>query len=227
MRVSWVKVKVALAAGCGVSVLVAWGIEIARAREEFALGTSPTLMMTPMFIIPDPRQAGTSLIYSYEKMWGRQTWAVAHLPVLTDEPTHERPPLWLGRPDETRNETRWTFAYGWPLACMRHECVLRRDGPQTWARMKGLQPFRSSSSELVKTRLPFMPIWSGLAVNTLLYGVAVLGVMLGVGYLRLVASGYYRIRRGRCAFCGYDLKGEFGRGCPECGKVMSPSARRA
>lgn len=68
--------------------------------------------------------------------------------------------------------------------------------------------------------LPIVPIWSGLAVNTLAYG--------SIPFLILVVSQQIRSvfqrlrnkkhqRRGHCPKCNYNLLADFTTGCPECG----------
>ena len=62
--------------------------------------------------------------------------------------------------------------------------------------------------------LPIKPIWSGFAINTILYA-AILWL------LSLCPSATRRLirrKRGRCIKCGYDLRGHSGgEVCPECG----------
>jgi len=79
--------------------------------------------------------------------------------------------------------------------------------------------------------LPLRPMCHGFAINTLFYA-AILWLLFaapGLGRRRI------RIRRGRCAACGYDLRGHpppasGDRTCPECGEkhetVTSETVRR-
>jgi len=65
--------------------------------------------------------------------------------------------------------------------------------------------------------MPMRPIWSGLAVNTLVFAGAIAGLhWLAVWPLRL-ARDVSRVRSGRCIECGYDLGYDYLHGCPECG----------
>ncbi len=61
--------------------------------------------------------------------------------------------------------------------------------------------------------LPYMPIWSGLAINTAFYA------LLFFACVRLVTGTRHllRFRRGRCPRCGYDLCMNFACPCSECG----------
>lgn len=61
--------------------------------------------------------------------------------------------------------------------------------------------------------LPVHVLWPGFAVNTAFYAAIVwLLSLLPFTVRRLV-----RRKRGLCINCGYDLRGEFSSGCPECG----------
>ncbi len=63
--------------------------------------------------------------------------------------------------------------------------------------------------------LPYMPIWSGLALNTAFYA------LLFFVCVRLVKGTRHllRFRTGRCPRCGYDLLGSFTGPCSECGHL--------
>lgn len=61
--------------------------------------------------------------------------------------------------------------------------------------------------------IPYRPVWSGVVLNTAILGLFLSAVLLGPGLIRRVI----RRRRGHCLQCGYDLLGEYGAGCPECG----------
>jgi len=61
--------------------------------------------------------------------------------------------------------------------------------------------------------LPLRPILPGFMINTLFYAAMWFGIFFGVAALRR----FVRKKRGRCVKCSYDLRGQFDRGCPECG----------
>lgn len=70
--------------------------------------------------------------------------------------------------------------------------------------------------------LPLKPIWTGLVLNVLIFGALWFGMMVAV------RAGVRRSRRraGCCAECGYDLRGNTGQRCPECGTESPVGASR-
>lgn len=66
-------------------------------------------------------------------------------------------------------------------------------------------------------RLPILPIWPGLIVNSILYG-----LLCGLSWNAarrsfLCVVKRVRVRRGMCGACGYVLEGLSSSVCPECG----------
>ncbi len=57
------------------------------------------------------------------------------------------------------------------------------------------------------------PLWFGFTANTLLYAFLLYGLFFGPRIVRRMI----RRRRGHFIKCGYDLRGDFSAGCPECG----------
>ena len=64
--------------------------------------------------------------------------------------------------------------------------------------------------------LPWAPRWTGLLVNTLLYGAMLWLVFCAPFELRR----RLRRRSGSCPVCGYDLRGSR-EACPECGRMIA------
>ena len=80
---------------------------------------------------------------------------------------------------------------GWPSLCLRHDETL---GHRT------------------EKVLPYHPTWPGFASNTFFYA-----AILWLPFAPFQLRRYVRVKRGLCIKCGYDLRGDFSAGCPECG----------
>ena len=61
--------------------------------------------------------------------------------------------------------------------------------------------------------LPYGPLWTGLAINTMFYGGVLWILWFGMSLLLTMI----RRKRGLCIKCAYDLKGAAHEVCPECG----------
>jgi len=108
---------------------------------------------------------------------------------------------------------------GWPCACLAYSV----DGVYGWApsgyfATKALEvvgghqvDFGFRATPLDARVIPFTPIWSGLLINTLIYGVLVAFLWSGAREGRR----WNRRRRGRCTDCGHLLDALTT--CPECG----------
>jgi hypothetical protein len=68
--------------------------------------------------------------------------------------------------------------------------------------------------------LPFVPIWPGFLINTLLYGAVLWLLICGPPALRRSV----RLRRGRCPRCGYPAGASSV--CTECGRALPASVVR-
>jgi hypothetical protein len=106
---------------------------------------------------------------------------------------------------------------GWPWRCQSR--VFVRDGIGAkpvghW--MLSIDTSKSANPTYAvrsPIELSYMPIWSGLLLDTGFYGVLWAVPLFGLPLLR----ARRRRRKGRCPRCGYDLKAAFEHGCPECG----------
>jgi hypothetical protein len=135
------------------------------------------------------------------------------------------------------DEFRLADARGWPMLAMHGEKALSASMATAIAASGGssayiptnyqiesmslpsstMIPMAPSATPAGVAAIPLRPIWSGLAVDALVFG----GALLLLRWL-LTAPGramceLSRLRRGRCITCGYDLGYDFVRGCPECG----------
>ncbi|UCD74913.1 MAG: hypothetical protein JSV91_14140 [Phycisphaerales bacterium] len=104
---------------------------------------------------------------------------------------------------------------GWPLYALECEVVRGVDNENLWYTRAGIGPGIIDPARSVV--LPFRPVWPGFAVNTAFHAVILWPLVLGLVALirRLRRRG--RARRGHCLRCGYDLRGKYDAGCPECG----------
>lgn len=79
-----------------------------------------------------------------------------------------------------------------------------------WDRQRYVGPTIDASDR--RHRMSLAPIWRGFVVNTTFYGAAVW--LTGVGVV--AARRRFRLRRGLCPLCAYNLSG-IASMCPECG----------
>jgi hypothetical protein len=109
--------------------------------------------------------------------------------------------------------------FGWPLPCLWYQ-IYTTFNPITMSttsnELRGgyiLSGAPASRWDGYRV-LPLRPIWVGLALNTALYAAVWAFALFVPGHLRTAV----RIRRGRCARCGYTRSGiPEGQPCPECG----------
>ena len=116
------------------------------------------------------------------------------------------------------------YRAGWPLRAMEGEAWRATTGNMQFSsavgvfwgvdlhaeRVRGAAKVRTTSSQRI---LPLRPAWLGFLGNTVLYAVVAMGMIACASLVRRTYRGW----RGRCAACGYDLRGDLERGCPECG----------
>ncbi len=118
-------------------------------------------------------------------------------------------PDWSGlrspRPaSEARQTGRFAAAFGWPFPAL---CI------------RG--PLPDSGSLATIPFPPFRPVWGGLLIDSMAYGLVLwLGFVVLTRPARLLRE-VVRMRRGACPRCGYDLRFDFARGCPECGLLRA------
>lgn len=105
---------------------------------------------------------------------------------------------------------------GWPCECVWGASVPGSPNNALIGAISVGRPYSVSDFRGIWGALPVTPIWSGLAIDTLFYGVIAWGLLLAPGAIRRCR----RRRGGRCVKCGYDRAGlAAGAACPECGAV--------
>lgn len=124
---------------------------------------------------------------------------------------------------------QWGFedVRGWPIPCLRSaiwpvpwRTINPIPGSPTPTVHGGLRLDRRAGTGAADVRiLPFLPLWKGLAINTVFYALAWTVLMAVNSGLR----SRLRRRRGLCPTCAYDLKHDRDAGCPECGWNRGPT----
>ena len=100
------------------------------------------------------------------------------------------------------------IARGWPLRSFT--CTHYKSYPDLIIHTKdGILLHVDSKFRLQRITLPLRPIWTGFALNTILYA-----VLLGSLF---TSRRKIRNKRGLCVKCAYDLRGAEHKACPECG----------
>lgn len=118
----------------------------------------------------------------------------------------------LSASDQFDSTTQWATRASWSSGI-----VVQSD--PVWAR--GLQHRNGD----FWYRLPIRPIWPMIIAQSALYGAACWAAWTGIVGSLTYVRGKLRAATGRCASCGYDLRGlQTGSLCPECG---AQSARRS
>jgi len=165
------------------------------------------------------REPGIELLkwHLYLIRLGESQFPIARAPWWSDVQTRQsyNPP---GAPFFVN--VRVELAAGWPLRCMRW-CYKVQDPPGTkffepdWCAHRLSDHTAPPTWSIARTRaLPLIPVWRGLAVDSLAYGAAFAAIGLALTTVRRS----WRRSRGRCTRCGYARAGlEAGAACPECG----------
>ncbi len=107
---------------------------------------------------------------------------------------------------------------GWPMRCARVGWWERVDRMNLTHEMGvsdgwSLVDQTAPRGLLGRGIIPYSPLAAGFLANTAFNALILWLLILGPLALRRLV----RRRRGRCIKCGYDLRGDFESGCPECG----------
>ncbi len=213
-----VRVGIALVTGIVLSVVVAWGIALVVPSPSFTASTRPTDARDWERSVPASLGEPDQAVVAFHA--GASHWQV----------------FW-GGPDDDRfsddcvaNISRLGFPF---VALEHHKIGIGPDGSFDYGgpRLRGQLPMPPGRDWLMnfvakitgnpgpyESFLPWLPLWDGLIVNTIIYAGLVLLTWLGLGRLRRRR----RVRRGQCAECAYELAGL--EVCPECGRGVAPPA---
>ena len=219
------KLVVVLVLGAIVNVAVAWGcatwVDPAKGKYENGFRSSGQHTWEFVRIVAH----GTTLL------WSTRGWSKDAIDFDSDGPApDEFVPSWsdLGAPtsefmdivnrspDSLVLEVRWLHCFGWPRRSLwSHWSRLEDPGEPApvYASEGYILPLVPSWGNLIPRPLPTRPIWPGFAFNTFFYAATLWLLTLGP----FTARRMIRRKRGHCIKCGYDLRGDFSAGCPECG----------
>ena len=121
------------------------------------------------------------------------------------------PPLWSGARQAPSGEPLDTYegyaedGRGWPFICLAstidaalHPLDPGRGSGWTYGAVSWGITLPSTQGGAMPRSLPLRPVWIGILVNTIFYGLVIWLVVHGPVAIR----GWYRVRFGRCGRCG-------------------------
>jgi hypothetical protein len=112
-------------------------------------------------------------------------------------------------PSASLNFEARRYRFGWPLLCLERSRWWDNDKYQAFY-------FHQMTMWRAQTRnhyVPLRPLWPGFAINTIFYAAVFWVLIAAPGAIRR----RIRIKRGKCAACGYSLQERVSDKCPECG----------
>jgi hypothetical protein len=115
---------------------------------------------------------------------------------------------------ESGNDARLVEAHGWPFRSVWGEVVAP---PGVVWNISASIVGRNQTPAPRAFSIPFRPVWGGLALNGAVYGAILLLIYYPGIRFRHYLKESNRLRRGCCMVCGYDLRFDLAKGCPECG----------
>ena len=203
--------------GAVVNVVVAWGLAYWLNPfvniEQHAWSFSPD----ESWSVSRRSQVGLDYVsYRFESPYDRELYkntVILPRSLLPD---------WGDLQNPKESTYREAVALGWPmLACWSSIKSGFIGDPKRTELLGGLNigrwegEERHQGSVLYSTEqvLPFRPIPWGFLINTIFYALLLWLLTLGP----FTARRMIRRKRGRCIKCGYDMRGDFSSGCPECG----------
>lgn len=135
-------------------------------------------------------------------------------------------PRWSGldKPTESfrsgtiRQEGRGAVGLGWPFIAVSCAYEISSIPGQPIANVQwGFGPIDVVNPPGQPIVLPFRPVWPGFLLDSAIFGVSLWVALLCLVRPLRAMRELRRMRLGQCLVCGYDLRYDFVRGCPECG----------
>jgi hypothetical protein len=108
---------------------------------------------------------------------------------------------------------------GWPWRCLAARSFYMPGGWRDQDAVIKLPLRRSASGRFVQPELPLRFIWTGFALNSIVFALVIAAPIV----LPLWLRRWHRMRKNRCARCGYP-RGESDV-CTECGSSLQMSRR--
>lgn len=228
-RIRWGSCLCAIVLGVVTSVAVSWAIAMAKGEniksQSRAIGVPKThaLLSLAESASPGRRFRMITTLDTVSDRTGGAELAAKHAEWAARAEKHAWPDSWLAWGDLHRSAvelfSRRQSAFGFPLVCLWYErsgglsmfgSAMRLHGGYEISKALG----RERSGFVAEAALPLRPVWTGMALNTLLYSAAWFGVIALIGRWRRAR----RSRAGVCPKCRYDLRGlPADAACPECG----------
>lgn len=188
---------------------------------------------------------GVGAVIAVGSAWGSSKWWGLVEPRFASSKVvwpHSAPASWPEAPDSgMRDWTFWndyenlykldsdtisyfamfTWQVGWPWRCLHAWTTSMWSGGQQLIEDHGTWVFKIGSHHFGP--LPVLPLWPGIALNTIFYA----AIAWGLWRIPVLLRRARRRRRGWCIRCAYDRAGLApGSPCPECG-CEAPAAPRS
>ncbi len=202
-------VAILLVAGALLNVSVAWICAVTvNVHDQEPEGGA----IDGHFILRQSRPGRAFLLWE-RRPFARDTKTVATLEALLDPcPSYLRREIRYG---QVEKEAWYADAAGWPFYSLWSESRLT-SGDSTPSVFGAIRAPMDPWKRHIPRVLPLRPIWTGFAVDTIVFA-ATLALLTIVP---LLLRRTVRSKRGCCTKCGYPLCGAVR--CPECGTVVSP-----
>jgi hypothetical protein len=197
--------------------MVAWGVHRRDAFGSSRLVAMPRVTRNSPRVIAPAAPAGPVALSAAAPWWSR-------MQSMIDHNVHGAKARVLANQGHGYASVLCEDARGWPLPALR--CVWdfgeRHINDQTTLRggfeLGSSAASRPGTISTEKLRaLPYMPVWTGFAVDWILFTVIFAALLIPPRAIRRTI----RQRRGWCIHCGYDLRGGARERCPECGASVA------
>lgn len=145
-------------------------------------------------------------------------WLERDVAIIKRSSYEQSVPGWAGSPATEGSKT--VSGFGWPFRCLKS--ISTQSGlPRALHEYQGSLRIHYKSRpahrwfllDPFESRVPLLPIWHGLILNSLIYAAP----LCLLGWTLTILRSRHRHKRGHCPNCNYDLLSDFTTGCPECG----------